>query len=78
MIEDDKPEALEDDALEAADGGSSGENLYVSGADPAMNAAGSTQRYVGENLYISSTSETTWSADSRSGETAFAAKSKKS
>ncbi|MEM0924352.1 MAG: hypothetical protein AAGI13_14985 [Pseudomonadota bacterium] len=78
MIEDDKPEALDEDALEAAGGGAAGENLYVSGADPASSAAGSKIPPAGENLYISSTSAKVWHAEPRGVEAAFAAKSKKS
>ncbi|MEM1277815.1 MAG: hypothetical protein AAGH74_14925 [Pseudomonadota bacterium] len=77
MIEDDKPEALDEDALEAAGGGTAGENLYVSSTDPALNAEGSKTPSAGENLYISSTSGKMWNAEPRGAETAFAAKSKK-
>ncbi|MEM9736287.1 MAG: hypothetical protein AAF908_06745 [Pseudomonadota bacterium] len=77
MIEDDKPEALDEDALEAVGGGAAGENLYVSGADPALNAEGTKSLYVGENLYISSTSAKVWHAEPLGVGTAFAAKGKK-
>lgn len=63
MSENDKPVAIEDSELESTQGAGSqhtGENLYVSGAEPAMQRQKSQEHYVGENLYISSQGETVW------------------